>query len=55
MLTKTYNDISVEPIDEAKFIIPTFHILALGYIEKGVSRFTQLTTENKNKGENEDD
>ena len=49
LLAKSYDDINNKLIDDAKLLWLNLHILALGYLEKKASRFTELPT--KDKGE----
>ena len=53
LLAKSYNDISNELIDNAKLLWLNLYILALKYLEKGASRFTELLIEDE--GEEKDD
>lgn len=53
-MTKSYNDISNEPINEAKLSRLNFYISVLGYLEEVASCFTELVTDNEYEEENED-
>ena len=52
-MAKSYNNISNELINDAKLLRLNLHILALGYLEKEVSHFIELSTKDKDKEEDD--
>lgn len=48
---KNFNDINNVHIDDEKLVRLAFHISAISYLEKGLSRFTKVLIKDDNQNE----